>query len=107
MPLFARPPAPYRLAVRAQARGAAAREAAPAPQLAAVVEVSTAGRRRTLPLDGGSEARPALAASLQSADGGGGPAAASGGPVEALKALFLPRGWPGSVTPDYLEYQLW
>lgn len=24
-----------------------------------------------------------------------------------LRTLFLPQGWPDSVTPDYLTYQLW
>jgi hypothetical protein len=27
--------------------------------------------------------------------------------AERLKSLFLPDGYPGSVTDDYLEYQLW
>ncbi|GAB4822423.1 hypothetical protein N2152v2_009469 [Parachlorella kessleri] len=28
-------------------------------------------------------------------------------PVGAVRSLFIPRGWPHSVTPDYVEYQLW
>lgn len=24
-----------------------------------------------------------------------------------LKTLFLPEGYPASVSPDYLQYQLW
>lgn len=36
---------------------------------------------------------------------------ASAGPLgparSFLAGLFLPQGWPDSVTPDYLEYQLW
>ena len=29
-----------------------------------------------------------------------------GSPLAAVRAFFLPSGWPGSVTPDYLRYQL-
>ena len=29
-----------------------------------------------------------------------------GSPLAAVRAFFLPSGWPGSVTPDYLQYQL-
>ncbi|CAG9460512.1 unnamed protein product [Pedinophyceae sp. YPF-701] len=33
------------------------------------------------------------------------------GPVDALaqqlRSVFLPRGWPGSAAPEYLEYQAW
>lgn len=29
------------------------------------------------------------------------------GLLEALQALYLPAGYPASVTPDYLPYQLW
>ena len=31
----------------------------------------------------------------------------SAGPVRAVQMLFLPKGWPGSVTADYLRYQIW
>jgi hypothetical protein len=44
------------------------------------------------------EARPAISA-LQ-----------AGKPADLLaplETLFLPQGWPHSVTPDYLPYQLW
>ena len=27
--------------------------------------------------------------------------------MQALQELFLPQGFPNSVTPDYLSYQLW
>ena len=29
------------------------------------------------------------------------------GPWAALRALYLPSGFPSSVTPDYLAFQLW
>ena len=29
------------------------------------------------------------------------------GPLRTVEMLFLPRGWPDSVTSDYLNYQLW
>ena len=27
-------------------------------------------------------------------------------PVAAARSFFLPQGWPHTVTPDYLRYQL-
>lgn len=27
--------------------------------------------------------------------------------VNVLRDIFLPRGYPDSVTPDYANYQLW
>jgi hypothetical protein len=39
--------------------------------------------------------------------GPGGSGAAPPGPLAAARAFFLPQGWPGSVTDDYLHYQLW
>jgi len=33
---------------------------------------------------------------------GSGPAMNSPGPLAAVKALFLPEGFPNTVTPDYL-----
>lgn len=29
------------------------------------------------------------------------------GPLRTVEMLFLPRGWPDSVTSDYLNYQIW
>lgn len=44
----------------------------------------------------------------QGRDGGGGatPGAASP-PLSGLSTVFLPQGFPDSVSPDYLPYQLW
>ncbi|XP_011837952.1 PREDICTED: RUS1 family protein C16orf58-like [Mandrillus leucophaeus] len=36
----------------------------------------------------------------------GAPRAASP-PLSGLQAVFLPQGFPDSVSPDYLPYQLW
>lgn len=93
--------APPRRAVAASASGLSD---APRPRAApsALVELTGVGGRRRVELggSGGSERRP---------DAHQPPAPAPappGGPLAALRAFFLPRGWPGSVTPDYLAYQL-
>ncbi|XP_064449099.1 RUS family member 1 isoform X5 [Mirounga angustirostris] len=41
-------------------------------------------------------------------DGGaGGTPGAASPPLSGLTAVFLPQGFPDSVSPDYLPYQLW
>uniref|UniRef100_K9IXX4 Uncharacterized protein n=1 Tax=Desmodus rotundus TaxID=9430 RepID=K9IXX4_DESRO len=41
-------------------------------------------------------------------DGGGGGARGTAcPPLSGLLAMFLPQGFPDSVSPDYLSYQLW
>ncbi|XP_049760438.1 RUS family member 1 isoform X3 [Elephas maximus indicus] len=41
-------------------------------------------------------------------DGGrGGTPGAASSPLSGLLAVFLPQGFPDSVSPDYLPYQLW
>ncbi|XP_066131869.1 RUS family member 1 [Saccopteryx bilineata] len=41
-------------------------------------------------------------------DGGGGaPPATASPPLSRLLTVFLPQGFPDSVSPDYLPYQLW
>lgn len=41
-------------------------------------------------------------------DGGGGVAPGTASPpFSRLLAVFLPQGFPDSVSPDYLPYQLW
>lgn len=39
--------------------------------------------------------------------GGGGSPMAAMPPLSGLKAVLLPQGFPDSVSPDYLPYQLW
>ncbi|KAM6166020.1 RUS family member 1 [Erethizon dorsatum] len=39
--------------------------------------------------------------------GGGGSPMAALPPLSGLKAVLLPQGFPDSVSPDYLPYQLW
>lgn len=39
--------------------------------------------------------------------GGGGTPGAAAAPLSGLPAVFLPQGFPDSVSPDYLPYQLW
>lgn len=61
-----------------------------------VVEVSSGGQRRAVDLrSGGSGAAAPVAAEANET-----------GPLASLRAFFLPRGWPHSVTPDYLTFQL-
>uniref|UniRef100_A0A673UZM6 Chromosome 16 open reading frame 58 n=1 Tax=Suricata suricatta TaxID=37032 RepID=A0A673UZM6_SURSU len=43
----------------------------------------------------------------QGRDGGGGGALGTASPLSGLLAVFLPQGFPDSVSPDYLPYQLW
>lgn len=74
-----------------------------APKLRGVVEV-TGGRQTVVPLDS-RLARQQLQQQAGSAASSVAPTQAD--PLEALKTLFLPRGWPQSCTVDYLEYQLW
>ena len=64
-----------------------------------MVEISRTGGRRTVELGGGSGS-PTQGAAADHAGAG------EQGPLAALRAFFLPRGWPHSVTPDYLAYQL-
>lgn len=41
-------------------------------------------------------------------DGGGGRAPGTASPfLSRLLTVFLPQGFPDSVSPDYLPYQLW
>ncbi|KAM5329511.1 RUS family member 1 isoform 1-T1 [Glossophaga mutica] len=40
-------------------------------------------------------------------DGGGGAPGTAFPPLSRLLAVFLPQGFPDSVSPDYLPYQLW
>lgn len=41
-------------------------------------------------------------------DGGGGRASGTASPfLSRLLTVFLPQGFPDSVSPDYLSYQLW
>lgn len=50
----------------------------------------------------------AFTAKPQGRDGGGGGAlGAASPPLSGLVAVFLPQGFPDSVSPDYLPYQLW
>ncbi|XP_037670062.1 RUS family member 1 isoform X2 [Choloepus didactylus] len=39
--------------------------------------------------------------------GGGGTPGTASLPLSGLQAVFLPQGFPDSVSPDYLSYQLW
>lgn len=39
--------------------------------------------------------------------GGGGPPGAASPLLSRLLMVFLPQGFPESVSPDYLSYQLW
>ena len=99
---------PVQAVARPQAARGGVREverSSPAPKV--VVEVGAGGRRRAVELGrgGGSESLPP-ATSATTAFGSGGQELAPGGPLEALRGLFLPSGWPHSVTPDYLNYQL-
>lgn len=44
----------------------------------------------------------------QGRDGGGvGTPRTASPPLSGLMAVFLPQGFPDSVSPDYLPYQLW
>ena len=45
----------------------------------------------------------------ESAGGGGGllPRLSGGGLVGVARQVFLPEGYPESVSGDYLEYQAW
>jgi hypothetical protein len=84
--------------------------AAAAPELRRIREIWPDDDRHLTP----SSAAPG---GVQLGDGSDGPR----GPVDAaapiklvlrhlstrLRALFLPEGFPASVTPDYLPYQLW
>lgn len=79
----------------------ASRERAPKQ----LVETDLVGRRRRLvQLDGGGGGSGNGASPLSSIDSSSLDAAAD--PRARVRAFFLPRGWPGSVTPDYLAYQL-
>uniref|UniRef100_A0A9L0R4S9 RUS family member 1 n=1 Tax=Equus caballus TaxID=9796 RepID=A0A9L0R4S9_HORSE len=50
----------------------------------------------------------AFTAKPEGPDGGGeGAPATASAPLSRLLALFLPQGFPDSVSPDYLPYQLW
>ncbi|XP_053411066.1 RUS family member 1 [Nycticebus coucang] len=40
-------------------------------------------------------------------EGGVGAPGAASPPLSGLQAVFLPQGFPDSVSPDYLPYQLW
>ncbi|XP_012495780.1 PREDICTED: RUS1 family protein C16orf58 homolog isoform X2 [Propithecus coquereli] len=40
-------------------------------------------------------------------EGGAGAPGTSSPPLSGLQAVFLPQGFPDSVSPDYLPYQLW
>ncbi|XP_045399182.1 RUS family member 1 isoform X2 [Lemur catta] len=40
-------------------------------------------------------------------EGGVGASGTSSPPLSGLQAVFLPQGFPDSVSPDYLPYQLW
>lgn len=98
--------APQRCRVPPGTRHQASRRCGPPPRASSlqdaptkVVEVSPGGRSRAVDLGGGgSAAAPAAPAAAE--------AGPSDGPLAGLRAFFLPRGWPHSVTPDYLNYQL-
>ncbi|PRW60390.1 UPF0420 isoform X4 [Chlorella sorokiniana] len=100
----ARQPPPLRLLRPIAAAGADVRDAS-TPQQAprSLVELSVAGRRRVQLGGGGSGAAEQHAFASIDAPGSG---VAEQGPLAAIRAFFLPRGWPHSVTPDYLRYQL-
>lgn len=50
----------------------------------------------------------AFAVKPEARDGGGrGPPGAASPLVSRLLTVFLPQGFPESVSPDYLSYQLW
>lgn len=73
------------------------------PPPSAVVELSLSGtRRRTLELGGAA----AATAAADPAEHAAGAANEGSGPLAAVRSFFLPRGWPHSVTPDYLKYQV-
>ncbi|XP_004479496.1 RUS family member 1 [Dasypus novemcinctus] len=61
-----------------------------------------AGRRRWWRLSGAFAVKPAG----QDGSGAGAPGTTSL-PLSDLQAVFLPQGFPDSVSPDYLPYQLW
>ena len=66
------------------------------------MEVDTfSGQSREFNLGGGGPSSPAAAAEEAPA-----PAAALD-PLALLRSFFLPAGYPATVTPDYLPYQLW
>jgi hypothetical protein len=50
--------------------------------------------------------RAPIAKPGQHAGGGGGPWAALTA-LSGLRSVLLPQGFPDSVSPDYLPYQLW
>ena len=57
-----------------------------------------------------NRARPSFGHENGNGNGGGGgraPKKALARVVEALRSLFLPVGYPSSVTPDYLAFQSW
>ncbi|XP_010596843.1 RUS family member 1 isoform X2 [Loxodonta africana] len=50
----------------------------------------------------------AFSVKLAGRDGGrGGTPGTASSPLSGLLAVFLPQGFPDSVSPDYLPYQLW